>query len=386
MRERITLSKDTISNSDIDKLIEWLKTYPRLTKGDLTVQLEKKWADYIETKYSVYVNSGSSAILLLLHALIQGEYLKNNLIVVPTLSWLTDVSSPINLGLKPILCDCNLEDLSVDLENLEKIFEEQHPSAMILVSVLGLVPKMNEVLELCKKYDVLLLEDCCESMGSKYHGQYLGSFGMASMYSLFFSHMISSIEGGFINTSDKKLYNLLLACRSHGWLRDVEDDEKKKLKDEWQIDEFDSIYTFFYPGFNLRSTDLQAFIALGQIDKLQQFAQKRNKNFQQYQKEISGNLLDIESRSNNFIASFAYPCASYARNSIVKGFEENNIEIRPLIAGSMGNQPFWQKYYGKKQSFKNADFIDKYGFYVPNHPELDREEIKLICDIINKNS
>ena len=168
----IKLVSDTIDKQDINSLIEWLSQdeIPKLTKGELTVELEKKWANKIGTKYSVFVNSGSSSILLTLAALKHTNRLKNNKVVVPSLSWATDLSSPILLGLEPILCDCNLTDLSCDLEHLEEIFKTESPSVLILVSVLGLVPDMNRIIELCKKYDVLLLEDVCESMGSKYKG------------------------------------------------------------------------------------------------------------------------------------------------------------------------------------------------------------------------
>ena len=198
----INLVQDTINKQDINALVEWLSQdpTPRLTKGELTKKLEAKWASKLGTKYSVFVNSGSSSILLTLAALKQLNRLKNNKVIVPSLSWATDVSSPMLLGLTPIMCDCNLEDLSCDLNHLEKLFKEHNPGALILVSPLGLVPKMKSVLELCEKYNVLLLEDVCESMGSKYKGKYLGTFGLASFFSMYFGHHLSTIEGGFINT------------------------------------------------------------------------------------------------------------------------------------------------------------------------------------------
>ena len=148
----IKLVSDTINRSDIESLIEWLQQdpIPRLTKGELTWKLEEKWAKKINTKYSVFVNSGSSSILLTLAALKQLNRLKNDKIIVPSLSWATDVSSPMLLGLTPIMCDCNLEDLSCDLDHLEKLFKEHNPGALILVSPLGLVPKMKAVIELQK--------------------------------------------------------------------------------------------------------------------------------------------------------------------------------------------------------------------------------------------
>ena len=131
----ITLVKDTIDNKDIDNLIDWLKTYPRLTKGQVTLDLEEKWSKWLGRKYSIFCNSGSSANLLMLSALKESGYLKNNKVVVPSVAWATDLAPVMQLGLKPILCDSNMEDLSVDLEHLEKIFKEEKPSALMFVSV-----------------------------------------------------------------------------------------------------------------------------------------------------------------------------------------------------------------------------------------------------------
>jgi len=298
----IKLVSDTIDRQDLDCLIEWLsqEKIPQLTKGKLTIELEEKWAKKIGTKYSVFVNSGSSAILLSLAAILQSERLRNNKIVIPGLSWATDLSSPIILGMQPILCDCNLEDLSCDLNHLEEIFKNENPSSMILVSPLGLVPKMNEIVSLCKEYDVLLLEDVCESMGSKYQGKYLGSFGFASFFSMYFGHHLSTIEGGFINTDDEEFYHLLLMMRSHGWDRDLPSWKQKKLRDEYKVDNFNSLYNFYVPGFNLRSTDLQAFVGLRAIDKLDLFSNKRNYNYKIYLNKIKNNQIKLHENESDF--------------------------------------------------------------------------------------
>lgn len=387
--QKISLVKDVINRDDINALIEWLQQepIPRLTKAELTVELEKEWAKIVGTKYSVFVNSGSSAIFLLLAALREtGKY--SNKIIVPALSWVTDVSSPMLLGFEPLLCDCNLEDLSCDLNHLEKLFIENKsdkPMLFLSVAPLGLVPKMNELVELCNKYNVVLLEDICESMGSKYQSKMLGSFGLASMYSLYFGHILSTIEGGFINTNDDELYYLLLAMRNHGWARDLPFEERERLKKEWKVSEFDALYAFYYPGINLRSTDLQAFIGLRAIKRLDEYSNARNKNFYQYKKLIKCNELNIADREGDFIANFAYPMISKNRNAMVKVLQENNIEVRPLIAGSMGNKPFWVKKYGRT-ILLNADKIDEFGFYLPNHQELTFEEIEFVANIINQFS
>ena len=354
----ITLVKDTIDNKDIDKLIDWLKTYPRLTKGSVTIELEQKWSKWLGRKYSIFCNSGSSANLLMLSALKESGQMKNNKVVVPSVAWATDLAPVMQLGFEPILCDSNMEDLSVDLEHLENIFKTQKPSALMFVSVLGLVPDMDRLFNLCSKYDVALLEDTCESMGCDYKGKKLGTFGKMSSFSTYFGHHISTIEGGFVSTDNFKLYELLLSLRSHGWDRDLSVRTRVELQKEWNISNFDSMYTFYYPGFNLRSTDLQAYIGLEQIDKLDGWGLIREKNFNTYQELIKNEYWKVKP-------------------------QEKDIEVRPMICGSMGTQPFYTKKYGRLE-LPNVSTIDKYGFYVPNHPHLTKEEIILISDIINE--
>jgi CDP-6-deoxy-D-xylo-4-hexulose-3-dehydrase len=380
----VKLVSDTINKDDINSLIEWLSQdkIPRLTKDVLTKELELKWSKKMGTKYSVYVNSGSSAILLTLAALKYSNRLKNNKIVVPALSWATDVSSPMILGLDPIMCDCNLEDLSCDLTQLEDIFIKESPSTLILVSPLGFVPKMDKVVELCQKYDVILLEDVCESMGSKFDDKYLGSFGFASFFSLYFGHHLSTIEGGFINTNDEEFYYTLLMMRSHGWDRDIPSWKQEEYRKKYNCSEFDALYNFYIPGFNMRATDLQAFIGLRVIDRLDEYVEKRNENFFLYNNSIHNTKLKLRIDNNCFISNFAMPVVCENRNDVVKKLLNNNIEVRPLIAGNMGNKPMWYEKYGKVE-LPNANLIDKLGFYLPNHQDLNYNDIDKISDIIN---
>jgi CDP-6-deoxy-D-xylo-4-hexulose-3-dehydrase len=377
----ISLVKDTIDKKDINRLIEWLKTYPRLTKGAVTLEFEEKFSNWLGRKHSVFVNSGSSANLLVLSALQQGDYLRNNKIVVPSTAWATDLAPVIQLGLKPLLCDSNLKDLSVDLEHLEKIFIEEAPSALLFVSVLGLVPDMERIVELCEQYEVILLEDTCEAMGCEFVGQKLGTFGLASTFSTFFGHHISTIEGGIISTDDKDFYELLVSIRSHGWDRDLSKETQIKLQEEWGVSEFNALYTFYYSGFNFRSTDLQAYVGLSQIDNLNDWGKQREDNYYLYQR-----LIETEWKPTSYFDSltsnFAYPVISEHRDKIVKKLQENDVEVRPMICGSMGTQPFYVKHY-EKLELPNVSIIDKDGFYVPNHPKLTVDEIAFITEIIN---
>ena len=379
----ITLVKDTIDNNDIDRLVDWLKTYPRLTKGPVTLELEEKYSKWLGRKYSIFCNSGSSANLLMLSVLQQGEYLKNNKIIVPSVAWSTDLSPVMQLGLEPILCDSNKRDLSTDLTHLEHLFQMHSPAAIMFVSVLGLVPEMEKVMNLCKKYDVILLEDTCESMGSEYRDKKLGTFGLMASFSTFFGHHISTIEGGFVSTDDKDLYDLLLSIRAHGWARDLDTEKQIELQQDWDVSTFNSLYTFYYQGFNVRATDLQAYIGLTQIDKLDEWGIKRETNYLKYQELIKNDYWKPVEELNDFTSNFAYPIIHPNRAEIVEKLEVNAVEVRPMICGSMGTQPFYVKEYGTLE-LPNVSEIDEYGFYVPNNPHLTDGEIKLICNIVNE--
>jgi CDP-6-deoxy-D-xylo-4-hexulose-3-dehydrase len=284
--------------------------------------------------------------------------------------------------LEPILCDCNLTDLSCDLDHLEEIFQNETPSTLILVSVLGLVPDMDRVVELCEKYDVLLLEDVCESMGSKYKEKYLGTFGLASFFSMYFGHHLSTIEGGFINTDDEEFYYTLLMMRSHGWVRDLPTYKQNEYKKKYDLTDFENLYNFYLPGMNLRSTDLQAHIGLRAVDKLDKFSSIRNSNFNYYITNIKDNDLKLHNDPSNFVSNFAMPILTKNRNSIVEKLIENDIECRPLIAGNLANKPFWYENY-PKPNLKNCELLDAYGFYIPNHQDLTNDDLNKIIKLIN---
>lgn len=385
MNKPVKLVSDTIDKQDIHELIHWLSQpeIPRLTKGNLTVEFEQKFSEVIGTNHSVYVNSGSSAILLGLAALEYSNRLNNKKIVISNLSWATDVTTPILLNYEPILIDCNLNDLSVDLNQLEHVFKTESPAVFILVSVLGLVPNMTYIKRLCEKYNVILIEDACESLGSKYHGKMLGSFGEMSFFSFYYGHHISTIEGGMVCTNNPELNNILLSMRSHGWDRDLSEHTQNKWRDKHNVDKFRAQYTFYYPGMNLRSTDLQAFLGISQITKIKQFSENRNKNFFKYIDLIGNkNILKLKQEVNTFVSNFCFPVIHRNKNIIVDNLIKNKIETRPLIAGSMNKNPFWYKKYKQTIPTPNCDLIDKYGFYVPNHQDLTLNNIQDIVNII----
>lgn len=388
-KEKIALVKDTIDKDDVDNLIEWLKTYPQLTKGPKTIEFEDKWSKWIGSKYSVFVNSGSSANLLMLYALKVLGNLRNNHIVVPALAWATDMAPVMQLGFDPLIVDCNMSNLAVDVSQLESIFNFHKPAAMILVSVLGLSPNMDKIVQLCKKYGVILLEDNCESQGTEFEGTRLGNFGLMSSFSTYFGHTMSTIEGGMVCTNNKKVYDLLKMLRSHGWDRDLDATTQAELRDKWDVDDFSALYTFYEPGFNLRSTDLQAVIGIKQLDKVDEMIDIRNENFYHFLDTIKS--YDKKKKvwkpvecKDSFTASFCYPMIFQSKSDkdkAVKALIENNVEARPLICGSMGTQPFFVKKYGRHETL-NAATVDECGIYVPNHPKMGKKEIEFICKTV----
>jgi len=380
--EKITLVRDTINFDDVQKLIGWLQTNPKLTKGDLTIELEKLWSDWLGVKYSVYVNSGSSANLAAIYALLLSGKLRNNKIIVPAVSWVTTISPAIQLGMEPILCDCNKDNLGLDLDNLKRIIKEEKPSSLILVHVLGFSNDMDEIVSLCKEHDIKIIEDTCESIGSMYDNKKLGSIGDLGTFSFYFGHHVSTIEGGMITTNDEDLYHLLLSLRSHGWDRDLPETKKRELRDQHKVSDFRALYTFYYPGFNLRSTDLQAFIGKLQMDKIDDIVSIREKNYQLYHNLIDNKEWKINPSDKMYVSNFAYPIITSKINELVEALNENFIECRPLICGSINKQPFWYERYTDYKT-PNADWLHINGLYLPNNHEMTEEEVIFVSEIVN---
>ena len=376
----IKLVNDTISREDVDRLMEWLSTYPHLTMGDKTIEFERAFSDWMGVKHSVFVNSGSSANLLMIYALKLKYDIKR--VAVPALSWATSVAPLMQLGIEPVLVDCNLDDLSLDFDHLEIVLSEFDIDAVLSISALGLIPGMYRLKNLCKLYDAILIEDNCESVGSRAGTKRPGTWGLMGTYSFYFSHQMSTIEGGMVHTDDDELYNLLKMLRSHGMSRDIDEATKKRLREEWKVDDFMDLFTFYVPGFNVRPTDLQAFIGLCQLERLDYVSRCRHENFKIYRDIIERKGMWVPQYAwFDIVSNLAYPIISDERDNIVKRLREHNIETRPIIAGSIGDQPFYKEKYGEHY-LSNADKVQKQGFYVPNHPGLTVLDIHEICRII----
>lgn len=378
----IKLASDNFDKRDRRTLAEWILTNPRLSQGELVKEFEQKFSDYIGCKHCVFVNSGSSANLAMIYALKLSGRLKNNKIVIPAISWATSASPGIQLGFQTIICDVELNNFSVDLDCLSKIFKKYKPAVLLAVNILGFSPQYDEIIHLCKEYDVILLEDNCESIGSQYKLKKLGNFGLMSSHSMYMSHQMSCVEGGAVCTDDKELYNILRMIRNHGWSRDLPSKDQKKLRKKYKVSEFESLYKFYYPGFNIRNTEIGAFLGLRQLDKLDDIVQKRQDNFNLYQ-EYLNMCSPLRGHKGDTISSFAYPIVHTKRDKIIKALNKNNIENRPLVCGNMGNQPFIKK--ANCIVYDNmAQHIDNCGFYVPNHPNLTKDDIQFVCDVIRR--
>ena len=370
------LAQETISKKEITLLSKWLLKGEKLTKDKITIEFEKKFSKYINRKYSIFVNSGSSANLLMVSALIASNRLKNKKAIIAGVSWATTVSPFMQTNFDIKLCDCSTKDLGIDVNHFELLCQKNKPSIAILVNVLGHSNDFKKIKKLCKKYDVILLEDSCEALGTLLEKKKLGTFGVASSFSFYYGHHISTIEGGMVTTDDFELYNLMLSIRSHGWSRDLDKNFQKKLIRKYNIDEFRNLYTFYFEGYNFRSTELNAFLGINQLKKINKISKVRNKNFNCYKKNLSE--FWCQSSSSNFISSFAYGTLVKNRIEVFKYLKKFNIETRPLICGNIGRHPFWIKKYGI-QKLKNADIVHEYGLYLPNNFNLNNEDVNYIC-------
>ena len=378
MTERINLAQDTISRSELSRLSEWLLANNLLTKGPLTKQFEEVFAQYMGSDYAVFVNSGSSANLLIAYALKESGQLANSVAIAPAVSWVTTVAPLMQLGFDTHLCDCDKEDLGVDVGHLEELCRTLKPSVLFLVHVLGHANKMDQVRDICSRFNVAIVEDSCEALGSELaSGEKLGSIGRAGSFSFYYGHHISTIEGGMVVTDDRDLYNVMLSIRSHGWSRDIEPHAKVLLNQKYEIDEFRDLYTFYYPGFNLRSTDMQAHLGISQLERVSDIARVRERNFQIYKRELD--CFFCQQSDAAFVSSFAYGTLVENRLDVYKHLQANNIDSRPLICGNIGRHPFWLEKHGRV-SLPVADRVHDNGIYLPNHANLDENDIVRVCD------
>lgn len=385
----IPLMSDNIDKSDINSLVEFLtqESIPKLTNGPKVVEFENAWGEWLGTKYNIMVNSGASANELTMLALnyIYGD----GEVIIPPLTWISDISSVIFSGFKPVFCDINLNNFSFDLEKLKSVITDK-TKAIFLTHVLGINGLTDELIELCESKNIMLIEDVCESHGTTFKGKKVGNFGFASNFSFYFAHHMSTIEGGMISTNDNRFYQVCRALRSHGMVREMTDENyKSQIIDE--NPDLNQDFIFLRPAHNFRSTEINAVLGLSQLKKLDDNNQKRIKNFKYFIDNINPDKylkeIEIEGQSNYaFIIVLKNPSFE-KRNLVEKTLRDNGIEFRRGLSGG-GNQlrqPYFKKNYEINfEEFTNIDHVHNFGWYVGNYPTLELEKVEKLVKILNE--
>ncbi len=371
------------------KLLEFIKKTKYLSFGKECEKFEKSFAEYQGRRHCVFVNSGSSANLALIQAVLNlGRLKKGDNVGFSSLTWSTNVMPLIQLGLNAIPIDVELDTLNVSGKKILESFKAHPLKALLLTNLLGLCDDVDNIKRICREREIVLLEDTCESLGTVYKGIKLGNFGYAATFSFYVGHHLSTIEGGAVCTDDDDLANMLRIVRAHGWDRNLNFAGQNKMRTKFKISSpFYSRYTFYDLGFNLRPTEVAGCIGNIQLRYINEIIKKRNKNFLTFAREIysMGNLYyPIRYNHIKFISNFAVPviCRTQRiRDDLVKRCK-GKIEIRPIVGGDVTSQPFSSKYM---KSFSgrnpNARLVHEQGLYFPNNPELTKEEIQTIINV-----
>jgi len=359
-----------------------------LSFGPECMKFEEKFSQYQKRKYTIFVNSGSSANLAIIQSLLNlGRLKKGDLVGFSALTWSTNTMPIIELGLNAVPIDVELSTLNVSSNKLIDTLKKYSIKVLFITNLLGFCDDLEKIKEICDKKGILLIEDNCESLGSKYKNKLLGNFGLASTFSFYVGHHMSTIEGGAVCTDDEELAIMLKLVRAHGWDRNLSLNNQKLIRDKYKVNStFYSRYTFYDLGYNFRPTEINGYIGNIQIKYLPKILQKRNSNFVKLAENIykeTKKYFPIKYKHMDFHSNFAFPviCKSTAiRDQLVKDCE-NKIEIRPIVGGDMTQQPFFNKYMQKYSHIgakSNAELIHKQGLYFGNNPDLTAKEINLI--------
>lgn len=369
------------------KLCEFISGAESLSMGTECKKFEESFAAAQGRKFAVFVNSGSGANLILLQALLNmGRLKRGDRVGVSALTWATNVMPVIELGLVPVAIDCEISSLNVSPRTIELVIDDIR--ALFITNVLGFSDNIEKLRQICKEKKILFLEDNCESLGSRAFGKLLGNFGLASTFSFFVGHHFSTIEGGMVCTDDPELNEALNICRAHGWDRSLSPERQVALRDKYKVDPFFGKFTFYDLAYNVRPMEINGFLGNLQIVYLGEMISKREKNFAKFQTAKTGNLdiLPLEVDHMEVVSNFAMPLVFKDHNTFEaykKKFEEAQVEIRPIIAGDITNQPFWHKYIGETSICANAKMIHENGFYFPNNPELTDAELGVLTNLIS---
>jgi len=358
-----------------------------LTQSKYVKKFEKKWSKWLGVKYSVFVNSGSSANLLTMTVL-KILYGKGE-IILPSLTWVSDINSVIQNNFKPVFVDINPKNLCMSEEEIVKKVNK-NTLAVFMTHAQGFNGLTSKLISFLKKRKVLLIEDVSESHGATFNKRKLGTFGKISNFSFYYAHHMSTIEGGMICTNDKKIYEIVKILRSHGMARESNNSvfEKKMIK---TYPKLSPKFIFLYSGYNFRNNEVGGVIGLNQLNSLDKNNKKRKENFKFFLK-----LLDQSKYRTDFqlegSCNYAFPVilkrkSLKSRNVFERKLLENKIEFRRGNAGG-GNQlrqPYLQKFVENVNlsNFKEVDHVHFFGYYIGNYPSLSKAKIKKICNILN---
>lgn len=381
------LMNNNITDEDIQNLIEFLQSKPKLTQGDKVIEFEKAWSQWLGVKHSVFVNSGSSANLLTIAALkekgLRGE------IIVPPLTWVSDIASVIQNGFTPKFADINLSNLAMDTESIKEAITSK-TVAVFLTHAQGFNGLTQSLLDCLQEKEIILIEDVCESHGATFLSKKLGSYGLISNFSFYYAHHMSTIEGGMICTDDDEIYQIIRMLRSHGLVRESSD---QSLKDEYlkKSNELNSEFIFAFPAYNVRNTEIGAVLGLNQIKRLDSNNEARTENLKYFLENLDESIYKTDFDligSSNYAFNVVLNQKNYdLRNRVEKVLKNAEIEFRRGSAGG-GNQlrqPYLQKMIPDSHwiNFPNTEHIHHFGWYIGNYPSLQKTKIKEICDTLN---
>jgi CDP-4-dehydro-6-deoxyglucose reductase, E1 len=384
------LMRNNITREDLDAMIEHLRQDdPILTNGPICKKFEQSWSEWLGVKYSVFVNSGASANLLSMTAL-KIKYPQGGEVIVPPLTWISDVSSVLQCGFTPVFVDVDMDTLGMTTDGILNAITDQ-TRAVFLSHIQGYNALTNELIIELKKRNILLIEDVCESHGATHKGKLCGTFGWMSNFSFYYAHHMTTIEGGMVCTDDEETYQILRMLRSHGMVREMASD-KLKLAYKLANPELNPDFIFAYPAYNMRNTELGAILGIQQIGRLNDNIEKRNRNH-----ELFLSKLDTTKYYNGFKLVGA---SNYAFNLILKEkndelvtrlmnkMKSEGVEFRRGSAGG-GNQlrqPYLKNIVPKDYhlNFPITEHIHFYGFYIGNFPSMTEEEVCEIVDIVNR--
>lgn len=386
----IRLMKNSFYQEETTKaaLVEFIMNADRFSMSEQCKRFEENFATWQERKHALFVMNGSMANLVLIQALMNmGKLLPGDKIGFSAVTWSTNVMPLIQLGLIPVPIDCEIDTLNISSEQLHKVISSEPIKALFITNALGFADDLNVIDDMCKAHNILLIEDNCESLGSKLNDIKLGNFGIASTFSTFIGHHMSTIEGGLICTDDDELFAHITMCRAHGWDRNLKPEQQQTLRAESNVNDFFASYTFHELAYNARPTEIQGFLGNIQLQYLDEMITKRENNFNKFQEAIpldKVHALNVEHMS--LVSNFAMPIICKSKETFEKYltiFKAAEIEIRPVIAGNMANQPFYRKHTKKHYDLPNANYIHDHGFYFGNHPDLTADEITFLIKTIS---